>query len=172
MKKYFVIAAIMCVVFSIWRWRKIQERIEPAIQPPTADSWKQLFPADSRQVFEKSDHMTLYAVGLMPEHGASNTFHDYPIIGRTEITQLKMRRDIVAYLYHGVETYRWASACFKPRHAIRASQGKKTVDLLICFDCSGIQLWYGDKEGNGHTSKMPQSFYDETLVKAGVILAQ
>jgi hypothetical protein len=36
--------------------------------------------------------------------------------------------------------------CFWPRHAYRVRYKGTTADLLICFECSRIQLEFGDKE--------------------------
>ena len=169
MKKRLLFALGLCAVAIFVFLQTRPKPIEPPTQRPTEAELKQLFPADSRAVFEGADRMILYSIETLPDGGV-NTFHDYPIVGQTEIADVKTRRALVAHIYHGIATHRDAAGCFDPRHAIRASKGDKTVDLVICFSCSGIEVHYGKEIGRGNTSETPQNFYDSVLEKAGVPL--
>jgi hypothetical protein len=59
--------------------------------------------------------------------------------------------------------------CFDPRHAIRASIGAETVDLVICFDCSMIHVYSPDKT-LVNTNATAQPALDAALKQAGVPL--
>jgi hypothetical protein len=36
--------------------------------------------------------------------------------------------------------------CFEPRHGIRATDGKKSVDLVICFECGWVYVFVDNDE--------------------------
>ncbi len=82
-----------------------------------------------------------------------------------------MRADLITRFYDGIEKQEvFAACCFSPHHALRAVRGNKTVDLVICFSCSGVQIHYGKEEGRTHVGKSPQRFFDHVLTSAGVPL--
>jgi hypothetical protein len=61
--------------------------------------------------------------------------------------------------------------CFLPRHGIRVTADGKTIDLVICFECSWIYIYYGDKDGpHVTTSGGPQPAFDKVLKDNGVPL--
>jgi len=63
--------------------------------------------------------------------------------------------------------------CFDPRHGIRATAKGKTVDLVICFECNWVYVYYDNDENRQHvavTTREPQAVLDKTLKDAGVPL--
>ena len=63
------------------------------------------------------------------------------------------------------------SKCFDPRHGIRATAAGKTVDLVICFECSWVYSYFGDEKGvQGVTTGTPQATFDKILKDAKVTL--
>ena len=173
MKKRLFFAFGLCAVAAIVFWRTRPPYIEPPTQRPTEAELKQLFPADSRAVFENADRMTLYSIDHYPKPNQANTFHYYPIIGKTEIADVKTRRALVAHLYNGIAKSDGVSAaCFNPRHAIRASKGGKTVDIVICFGCQNLQVHYQKSLSYAPITRAPQNFYNSVLQEAGVPLAK
>ncbi len=64
-------------------------------------------------------------------------FHDWKILGTTKITDAAVRAALVDAFDEGVENHDGsAAACFNPRHGIRVKYVGKSVDFLICFECS------------------------------------
>ena len=65
-------------------------------------------------------------------------------------------------------------ACFRPRHGIHATRGQKVVDLLVCFECSQVEVYSGgsDQPSLGlRTSGSPEPVFDKALRDAGIPLA-
>ena len=59
-----------------------------------------------------------------------------------------MQKQLLDALYKGIADSDGNGAkCFDPRHGIRASVDGKTVDLVICFECSWVYVFY-DKDEN------------------------
>jgi hypothetical protein len=109
-----------------------------------------------------------------PPAGASATerFHGYPVLGKVEVMDPEERKRLVAALKVGLSSKQGMAKCFCPRHAIRAVQGGRVYEYLICFECAGV-LEYLDGEqkraGGFDTSVHPA--FDEPLVKDGIPIA-
>lgn len=169
-KNIVVLSALVAIGASIWlfaRTRGPESFATPTRRPPIAELNK-AFPADSRKVFEQSDRFILYSIKSMRAPNQTNTFHGYPIIGQSEIKDTKIKADLVAHFYDGMAGDIMAAGCFNPHHAIRAMKGQKTVDLVICFSCSGVEIHYGQQEGRTNVAREPERFYDAVLADAGV----
>jgi hypothetical protein len=104
----------------------------------------------------------------MPDSSRADTFHRYAIVGQTEIKDKKTKSDLVAHFYNGMAGESLSACCFNPHHAIRATKGQKTVDLVICFSCSGVEIYYGQAQGRAQVSQEPERFYNAVLAGAGV----
>jgi hypothetical protein len=122
-------------------------------------------------VFEQSDRFILYSIDSFRRPDLKTTFHEYPIVGQVEIKDSKLRRDLIAHLYDGMAGFALAAGCFNPHHAIRAIKGNRTVDLVICFSCSGVDIYYGKLKGHTNVAAIPRKFYDSVLTDAGVPLS-
>ena len=122
-------------------------------------------------MFEQSDRFILYSIDSFRMPDVKTTFHEYPIVGQVEIQDSKIRSKLIAYLYDGMAGFALAAACFNPHHAIRAIKGNKTIDLVICFTCSGVDIYYGKLEGHANVAPEPRRFYDSVLTDAGVPLS-
>jgi hypothetical protein len=75
-------------------------------------------------------------------------------------------------LYDGIADKNATPArCFIPRHGIRATHDGKTVELVICFECSQLWVHQGDAKDWMTIGKEPQSVFDKLLTEAGIELA-
>lgn len=122
-------------------------------------------------------NLRLYSIN--PDHGCTDapgtqTFHRWPVLGETMVASAKQREELSGILQHGLS--RWTgknmASCFSPRHALRATDGANTYDLLICFEC-GRLIYYPP---NGKSQYLvvwtePGAFND-LLVAAGIPLAK
>jgi hypothetical protein len=106
------------------------------------------------------------------------TFHRYPILGRTEIKDPELKRKLVAALYAAAEEFRKpgvvrdAPSCFNPRHGIKATSGTNWVELVICFQCEQVVEYRKDGEDWTMLSKEPAAHFNRTLAEAGAPLAK
>ncbi|MBS1713270.1 MAG: hypothetical protein JST30_02910 [Armatimonadetes bacterium] len=61
--------------------------------------------------------------------------------------------------------------CFSPRHAIHASDGKTTVDVLVCFECLNGRYESPGLRGSFRINTYPEPVFNAFLKAAGVPLA-
>ena len=98
-------------------------------------------------------------------------FDGYTSLGKTIITDAKVREKLLSALLDGIAKSDGSGAfCFEPRHGIRAKLDDQTVELLICFECLQIHVSYTDGHQEVLTTGDPQKIFDEVLKKADVPL--
>ena len=105
-------------------------------------------------------------------------FHGYRVLGRVDIPKGAQREQLVQALQSALTTAGYGLAyCFDPRHAIRASVGAQTIDLLICFECYKISVHLPDTSSDARpaqfisTSDSAQPAFDAALKSAGIPLS-
>ena len=106
-------------------------------------------------------------------------FHGYRVLGRIDIPKSPQRDHLVQALHKALATAGYGLAyCFDPRHAIRASVGAKTIDLLICFECDKILVHLPDRSSKTRpaqfisTSDSAQPAFNAALKSAGIPLGK
>ncbi len=120
------------------------------------------------------DPDTFELLSLDPERGRKDAdFHRFKVLGRTTVTDPAMRQRLYNSLQSGA---RWnvpiPSLCFDPRHGIRVTSKGRTVDLVICFECSQVQVWQGDSLVTSFiVGQSPEPVFDQALRDAGLPLA-
>jgi hypothetical protein len=99
-------------------------------------------------------------------------FHGYRVLGTMRVQKGTQRDRLLQALRHSIADSRGTYVyCFDPRHAIRASTGTQTVDLVICFECERIEMYSPDKSLVG-TDATAQPALDVALKRAGVPLGK
>ena len=147
-----------------------------AIAPSTRADEKNAIPAELRAVLEKADAIELYS--LSPKRGekveGQDAFHGWRVLGRTTVKDNGDRTKLVKAFKKGVDDNAGeVAACFNPRHGIRVTHDKKTVDFVICFECLQVAAYVGDKREKGFLiTKTPQKVFDGVLKAAKVELAE
>jgi len=113
-------------------------------------------------------------LSLDPNRGRDDAdFHHFKVLGRAMVTDAATRNRLYRSLQSGA---RWnlpfPAMCFNPRHGIRATSGVSTVDLVICFECSQVQVWHGDSHVTTFiVGQSPEPLFDQVLCDAGLPLA-
>jgi hypothetical protein len=75
-------------------------------------------------------------------------FHAYPILSRAKVEKADERATVVASLKKAVHWERYfEAACFSPRHGLRVTRGKETIDFVICFQCAKMKCFRDGVEG-------------------------
>lgn len=161
MKKIFCLSACILIYLLIGMWSRMSQSRPANAKIPAREALQALFPADSRNVFEHSDHLELIAIDSPP--GESDNLFDYRIVSRHEIVGARQKAQLIAAFYNGVAEDSLDALCFNPHYAIRATKGRKIVDILVCFDCGGVEVHYGDKRGGWGTSGTPRPAFDQLL---------
>jgi hypothetical protein len=97
----------------------------------------------------------------------------YKVLGQTAVTSWWGRRQVVRAIEQGIASHDGSAAlCFIPRHALRATHEGRTVELVLCFQCSTIRVYLdGQRQSDIRTASSPQELLDRLLTEAGVPLA-
>ncbi len=104
-------------------------------------------PQSARVVLEGADSLEIMALHPSPymEEGqptpGKDDFRGYKILGSAQVTLPSNRDGILSAVYRGIlASDGMVAACFNPRHGIRATKGKETVDLVICYECLSMHI--------------------------------
>ncbi len=104
----------------------------------------------------------------------AETFHGYRILGAADVDDPTTRRRIVELVYDGVDgNTTTVAACFDPRHGIRATQGDRSIDLVICFECLQLKLYDSGTADGGSgllTSRSPEPEMTRIFNELGLTL--
>jgi hypothetical protein len=133
-------------------------------------------------------------LSLYPEKA---DFHDWRILGKTTISDPKTRKALATSLFDGIvaggemrefgrDYYALArlcgpvvyemktgklissGGCFQPRHGIIAEHLGKRVELLICFECSEVDVFINGKTQYFDTCEFPHAAFEAVLKDAKV----
>src|SRR5262245_48603699 len=130
-----------------WERRTIIAAITFALAMPAVaeEKVKNVLPEKARAMLDKADESEFVSVGPMGEGkgGVKDGFHGWKVLGKTVVKDAKIRKEILESLYGGIkESDGNGAKCFDPRHGIRATVDGKTVDVVICFECGWIYVFY------------------------------
>ena len=127
-------------------------------------------PSSAVSVLENAEQFQIYRLEpytTEPPKPDDKVFHDHIVLAQTDVKDANVRQKIADVVNRGVRQGGSQAKCFNPRHGIHALQGGKTVDLVICYECSAIEV--GE---NGHwktvTTSDVQSELDEAFQSAGM----
>ena len=135
-------------------------------------------PEEAEAIFDKADRVELYSLEPEPDEKAAKDpkavyFRGWLVLGKAILKGDKERKPLAEALDLAIGRGRVAK-CFDPRHGIRATKGRKTVDVVICFRCGQAYFYYDPKKEDLTTVKVVkgmQPVLDEILKAAGVPLA-
>jgi len=188
--------AIISTVVVVWVAVVVIVHRRQIYSEKEREDWGRYFlSSETRAILERSENFVFVSVDptpralqvdldaelskrQMPTNAAAESvskeyFHDYRVLGRTEIKDPKRKAELLAALYQGVEDRRASpAACFDPRHGIVAVAGTNRVELLICFHCNQGQEYSATGQRGFLIGKDPQELFNRTLTEAGVPLAK
>jgi hypothetical protein len=130
------------------------------------------FPDELWARIEHADRLTVYMLHPEPRPCAGRpAFHGYPVLGRVEVDESSIAR-VVGVLRKGLYGRSSPKRCWIPHHGVRASDGPKSVDLVMCFMCEVMQHFAGPRAKKfvwGQVGKAPKPVLNRLLRKAGVL---
>jgi hypothetical protein len=100
-------------------------------------------------------------------------FHRYRVLGKTTIGDQAMRQVLISALNRSIaKSLGGGMHCFNPRHAIHAVHGRKSIDVLICFECGYLAIQIdADRLPMETIARGEQPVFDGMLTAANVPLA-
>ncbi len=140
-----------------------------------------LYLKSERSVLDNSDQFILYSLTPRPDPGdkrIKGLFHRNGVLGQTQITDPKVRAELVDALYDAMPGFMEGYGdldCFNPHHGIRATRGGRTVDAEICFECEAVYFYENGKSWEvplvSRPRNRPRQVFDQALTDAHVPLA-
>ena len=133
-------------------------------------------PELAQTIFDKAESFELYS--LQPEleknEKPAETLQGWKVLGKTVLKGAGVPKDVRDAVNQGIaKSDSEGAKCFEPRHALRATYEGKTVDLVICFECSWVYVYYGKeptRQAVVTVARDAQTVLDATLKLAGVPL--
>ena len=92
-------------------------------------------------------------------------------MGKLQIMNPKKRTSIVAALIKGIENGKEMAKCFWPRHGIKATKNGKTVEFVVCIECSQLEIHSGFRLQRKAIAPDPQAVFNKHLTDADDTLA-
>lgn len=130
-------------------------------------------PDDVVKVLEKAGELEVYSLDSAQQEKGNEGWHGVKVLGKTTVKGEDAAK-VAASVKKGVEEGGRGARCFIPRHGIRATYDGKTVELVICFECSWIHVYAGDanKPQVLTISGSPHKPLDKILTDAKIKLAK
>jgi hypothetical protein len=125
------------------------------------------------------DSMTVYSLdgrnewGRDPKPPPAKMFHEHPVLGKVDIASPKDRTAILAAIKKGIVKGGEGAKCFFPRHGVKFTQAGKTMEYVICFECSEFELYMDGVRSHEYTESTADTAHqilDEHLAGAGIPL--
>ena len=117
-----------------------------------------LMPKRAAEILWNADELEILT--LEPENAPAG-FHGWQVVGRKKITDAADRSALLNDLAKHLRDEEGA-LCFDPHHGLKATSKGEVVDLVICFECSLLFIYYGTDEkrmGNRWTVGSDEQFY-------------
>ena len=128
----------------------------------TADPFSALFQADGQAILERTPSIKLMSIEPHATYSGKNEFHGYRILAAVELRG-DSKSKLLGKLYSAMAEDAHPAHCFNPRHAIRATDGDRYIDLVICFECGQIESWVNGKRGGCPTSASAEETFNAFL---------
>jgi hypothetical protein len=135
-------------------------------------------PDRAKAILDKASAFELYSLDPDEEKNPRDKparLRGWKVLGKTTVkTPGDAGKKLLAALEKALDKGGGAK-CFDPRHAIHAEYEGKTVDLLICFECEWVYVYFdGKKEAAAKLTidRAIQPVFDNVLREAKIPLAK
>ena len=120
--------------------------VRPALAYTSGPEVLKAFPLETQRILRDAGEVEV--LGLICERGPAPQeprLRHYPITARTVVSG--QRRDaLLRQVYRGVAEGQSLAMCFEPHHALRATHQGRTVEVVICFECTQLYVYDGRQE--------------------------
>lgn len=126
-------------------------------------------PSDALAILESAPELTVYSIASdapttpLEKLDQKKTFHGHRIRHRVDLKG-EPKSVLLGKLYTAIAEQPHPKRCFIPRHGVRATTGNRSVDMVICFECSQADIYVDGKQVRGTTlSESPQKYFEDAL---------
>ena len=70
----------------------------------------------------------------------TSAFHGFAILGTARVTNAKIIQRLANSLGKAIDAGKSSAFCFSPRHALRIKKPDGQIDVVVCFECSAVQV--------------------------------
>ncbi len=131
-------------------------------------------PKDVREAFNKATEFECYSLDpsrVLKKNDKDMYFHNWKVLGKTTLKGDDAKKVRAAIDKGRKNSDGSVALCFNPRHGVRILHGKKTYDLLICYECHSAMIFEGDQKiGEFLTAPGPEKSLNKVLQAANVPL--
>ena len=119
------------------------------------------------------DHAEQYRILVLEPYATEqpkptdSVFHGHVVLAQTDVKDPKVQAKISDIVNRGVRKGGTQAKCFNPRHGIHASYAGHTVDLVICYECSALEV-VEDSRGTTIETGDVQPELDDAFHAAGL----
>lgn len=106
-------------------------------------------PEKVKKVLENAISLEIYSLDpdvIVKDTPGIERYFGWKVLGKTVVKIPIQKMEVVTAIKRGVEKGNFGAICFWPRHGIRAKHNNVVVDLVICFECYWIYVYYDGKE--------------------------
>ncbi len=116
----------------------------PKVQVPTQAQMQKVFPNHSQDLFRNGRQVTVFWIERAGPSQSQNDFHGYHIRGEHKVTSAVLQERLKSGIEEAIATDPgFGAKCFNPAHGLRVSDGRQSVDLMICFGCRRLVVFSG-----------------------------
>jgi hypothetical protein len=132
-------------------------------------------PEKAKSILENATVVELFSLDPTikdTERPKEERFHGWLVLGKTKLDG-ETKKKVLEAVKASIAKDEHEARCFWPRHAIHATNGKQSVDLVICFECQWAYLFYdGGEEPVKHltTAQDANAILNEVLQQAKIPL--
>lgn len=137
----------------------------------------------AQHALDNPSSMTLFSID--PSFRSPNAFlrfledisyrhlHWWRVLGQVNISETATQKRVATSIERAVHDFNgWRALCFNPRHAVRVTSGSQTYDFVICYECSSLEVFAGDRQLGSVSMSGSSRMLDELLKAAHIKLAK
>lgn len=161
--------------WCLWRVHMAMHPVDP-MEGFTGWGPGHRFPEAVEQMLDEPDRFVLYALDPHQEHDNSGNvipigdgFHSYRVLGKTEVRdKAEQRRLWQALRQAAADNHGMAANCFIPHHGLRVESNGRSVEMVICFHCLQVYVYWEGEFTSVLTTDSPLRGFDAVLNEAGI----
>lgn len=176
MKRVLILTTGTAVALVLAGWVAVPHIISHLVESNAAKNRiANHLPDDALHALVSDSGLRLFAID--PHPGAVDLpslprFQGWVVLGQTTVVALNQRQLLAETLEQGLR--HWSGShivnCFNPRHAIRATDGSRAHDFLICFECGRLYYYPLNSERRQLHIQTKSGPFNDILAAAHVVI--